>query len=364
MLAITAVIAGLYFGQQAFIPIALAILVALLLSGIVETLHRYRVPRMVGATLILSVLIAGVGAAINAVWEPAQEWLASAPNTLMIIERKLRPLESFVRRIDSVTARAGKLASPTQQGAAPATPSTSRTSVSVLAETRDIAVTAATVVILALLLLIGGAPMAARMCAAFVSESRVSEALSTIGAVRKRVARYYGTIALINLGLGIATSLAMTLLKMPNPLLWGVMAAVLNFIPYAGSATTLAVLTIVAFVTFDNVAQILAVFASYLALATIEGQIVQPLLLGRRLELNPVLVFLALWFGGWIWGIAGIVLAVPSLVALKVAAENSSRGATLAAFLSPGESGALKLRDRLVRTKPGADHVAVENRNE
>ena len=91
--------------------------------------------------------------------------------------------------------------------------------------------------------------------------------------------------------------------------------------------------------------------ATYLGLATIEGQIVQPLLVGRRLELNPIIVFLALWFGGWFWGIAGIVIAVPCLVALKVAAEHSVRGTPLVEFLSPSPAKRFNLaaRKRIVR---------------
>ena len=125
-------------------------------------------------------------------------------------------------------------------------------------------------------------------------------------------------------------------LGIPNPLLWGVLAGVLNFIPYVGSATTLIVLAVVALVSFDDVERVLAVTGTYLALATIEGQVVEPLFVGQRLKLSPIIVFLALWFGGWFWGVAGIVLAVPSLVALKVAAEHSKQGAPLVAFLSPG----------------------------
>jgi predicted PurR-regulated permease PerM len=110
---------------------------------------------------------------------------------------------------------------------------------------------------------------------------------------------------------------------------------VLNFIPYVGSTTTLIVLTVVAIVSFDGLGHVMAVAGSYLALATIEGQFVQPLLVGRRLQLNPLLVFLALWFGGLFWGVSGIILATPALVALKVVAENASRGRPLLNFLSP-----------------------------
>jgi predicted PurR-regulated permease PerM len=213
-----------------------------------------------------------------------------------------------------------------------------------------------TITILTLFLLAGGPPMLARMTASLARDVHATHILKVIEAVRSEVGRYYATIAVINLGLALATGLAMMALDMPNPVLWGALAGVLNFIPYVGSATTLAVLLIVAFVTFDGVGRVLAVGATYLGLATIEGQIVQPLMVGHRLDLSPIIVFLALWFGGWFWGIAGIVLAVPSLVALKVVAEHSKQGTPLLAFLSPS------VAKRFIRLRATVDRSAQVNK--
>ena len=125
---------------------------------------------------------------------------------------------------------------------------------------------------------------------------------------------------------------------MPNPFLWGTVAGILNFIPYVGSTTTLILLTLVATVSFDSLARVVAVAGGFLGLVLVEGQVIQPLLVGRRLQLNPMLVFLALWFGGLFWGVAGIVLATPTLVALKVIAKRSDGGKPLLDFLSPESS--------------------------
>jgi predicted PurR-regulated permease PerM len=334
----------LYFAHAVFIPMALSVLFALLLSAPVEALHRRKLPRGASAALILLIFLGLLGGIINLLWNPAQQWLAAAPRTATIIQRKLGPASQVMQRIDAVSNRAGHLTDGTPSGAsAPpkATPAPNE-SPGMLAETRATLVATVTVVIMTLFLLGGGPPVVARMTAAFASRARASHILEVIEAVRSEVGRYYATIALINVGLGAATCAAMTLLGMPNPILWGALAAVLNFIPYVGSATTLIVLTIVAFVSFDGVGRALAVTGTYLALTTIEGQIVQPLFLGRRLELNPLIVFLALWVGGWFWGIAGIVLAVPSLVALKVVAEHSPQGAPLLDFLSPGRTKRFK----------------------
>ena len=173
------------------------------------------------------------------------------------------------------------------------------------------------------------------MTAAFVDSLQSSYVLNIIEKVRAEVGHFYLTTALINLGLGLATGGAMWAWGMPTPYLWGALAALLNFIPYAGSATTLLVITLVAIISFDTLGHVLGVAGTYIGLAMIEGQIAQPLLIGRRMEVNPLLIFLGLWFGGIFWGIAGVLLATPVLVALKVVAENSKSGKSLLEFLGP-----------------------------
>jgi len=327
----------LYVGHVAFVPVALALLFALVLSGPVEWLHGVRVPRSASAVLIL-LLIVGVAAGLSdLVWEPAQHWFAEAPHTVRIIGRKIRPLAQFMSRVDDLRNSAGNMGNTTHAAPAPSAPAESAPAL-LIDVTRGVVLSSITALILTLFLLAGGPPMLARMTSALVSDLQVAHVIGLIEKVRREVGRFYVTTALINLGLGAATGCAMMLCGMPNPFLWGTVAGVLNFIPYAGPTTTLIMLTSVAFVSFDGYARVAAVAGSYLALAVIEGQLIQPLLVGRRLQLNPMLVFLALWFGGFFWGIAGIVLATPFLVALKVIAQNSARGKPLVEFLSPEAS--------------------------
>ena len=355
VLAVVVVGAVLFFARSVFIPIVLALLFALVLSSVTEAAHRRGVPRALSASLLLLVLLGGIGLGADALIDPAQQWLSNAPRVLHIIERKVRPAEGFIHRIEAVTSRAGLLgdpaaqaprgeSGPAQPGSAPspAKPAPNVSEADVLAATGATVASFMTCIILILFLLSGGPPMLARMAASLAANLHASHALRVIEATRVELARYYGTIALINLGLGVATAFAMLWLGLPNPFLWGAVAGLLNFIPYVGSATTLVILSIVAFVSFDQTGRILGVIGSYLALATIEGQLVQPFLVGRRLELNPILVFLAVWFGGWFWGVAGIVIAVPALVALKVAASHSENAAPVVEFLSPSGMKTLK----------------------
>ena len=323
------------------------------MSGPVEALYRKGVPRSVSAVVILAVVISLLGAAVMSLWTPAQSWLNAAPHTATTIQRKLGPATRVLQRITVISDRAGHLADT--PGGAAAKPQTvvapAADSETVLAVTRTVVVGLVTVVILTLFLLAAGAPVLARMSATFASNTHAAQVLLVMRAVRREVGRYYATIAAINLGFGLCVAGAMWALGMPDPLLCGAVAALLNFIPYIGSATTFFVLTVVAFVSLDSLPHVLAVAGSYLALAMVEGQIIQPLLVGRRLELNPVIVFLALWFGGWFWGIAGIILAIPTLVAIKVAAEHNARGRSLVEFLSPGSKKSLARKTASQRSR-------------
>ena len=328
----------LYVGHAAFIPVALALLAALVLSGPVELMHRLGLPRAIGAILIMLVLIGAAAGLVDFLWEPAQHWFEEAPHTVRVIAKKIRPLAQVIAKIDDLRNSAGNIGvaghAVPAVASAPGAPATSAPAL-LLDATRAVLLSTATFLILTLFLLCGGPPMLARMTSALVSDLKLAHVTGVIEKVRREVGRFYVTTALINVGLGLASGCAMMWCGMPNPFLWGTVVAALNFVPYAGPAAALILLTSVAFVSFDGFAQVAAVAGSFLALIAIEGQAIQPLLVGRRLKLNPMLVFLALWFGGLFWGIAGVVLATPMLAALKVIAENSAHGGPLVDFLSP-----------------------------
>ena len=357
VLVLGAVGALLYVAHFAFIPIALALLFALILSGPVETLYRLHVPRGLSATIILIFVLGLVAGVVNVMWAPTQHWFAAAPQTMKVIKRKLNPAIKFITHVEELRSSAGNIGAPGQPPPATAVPAADESApVLILDATREAMVGVLTFVIVTLFLLAGGPPMLARMTAAFVDDLNAGHVLAIIEKVRGEVGRFYVTTALINAGLGLATAGAMTLCGMPTPYLWGVLAAALNFIPYAGSTTTLIVLTLVAFVTFDGIGHVLAVAGSYLLLAMLEGQIVQPLFVGRRLKINPLLIFLALWFGGLFWGIAGVILATPALLTLKVVAEHAISGKSVMEFLGPNnqspDAGAAlkKLVQPIIRT--------------
>jgi predicted PurR-regulated permease PerM len=173
------------------------------------------------------------------------------------------------------------------------------------------------------------------------------------------VGRYFGTIALINVGLGVCTALAMYALAMPNAILWGVLAALFNFVPYLGPIAAFFILSVAALVTFENLGHALAVPGVFLCLHLIEGQIVQPLTVGRRFEVNALVVLLAVWFGYGLWGIPGMLLAMPSVVAARVAAQYLPQWRTVRDFLSPNEYWHPRSLKRMRVPRAGAEDSVV-----
>ena len=337
IVAICVGVAGLRLGRDLLIPMVLAILMALIFSGIVETLRCYRIPRGLSALVVLLLIGASLGGLLHLVWTPAHQWIESAPRVLRTIEHKTRPAHSIVRRIDALARRASALGAAGDPPGADAPPAlaSSVSAMDLVESTSGVVAAILMGAALTLLLLAAGPPTLARMTAPVATDGRALQVLRVIDAIRVEVGRYYGTLVVINLLFGTATALLMWSLSMPNPMLWGALAAVLNFIPYLGCATTFVIVTVVAFVSFDAISRTLLVGASFLLLAAIEGHIIEPVFLGRRLDLNPIVVLVALWVGAWVWGIAGMVIALPFLVATKVAASRSQNGAAVVRFLSP-----------------------------
>jgi predicted PurR-regulated permease PerM len=334
LLAVLSVGAVLYFAAVAFIPVALALFFALLLSPAVDSLQRLHLPRALAAALVMLALLLAGAAVVDVVSTPAKEWLARAPQTLRKIEQRIRPVRNVLAQVDAVKERADQIAQGPHAATPAAAPAPTSGSAYAFEMTQSL-FEAITVLPLTLFFLSGGPPLLARMAGALSGSERSASCLRVTEAIRAELGRYFGTVALINLGLGLATAATMTALGMPNAILWGTVAGVLNFIPFVGPIATVSILAIAALVTFNNVGQALAVPGAFLGLHLIESQLVQPLFVGHRLDVSALVILLAVWFGFWFWGIPGVMLAVPLLVALKVAAEHVEGWRPVREFLTP-----------------------------
>jgi predicted PurR-regulated permease PerM len=316
-----------------------------LLSPVVRWLHRrLGLPGGVAACLVVLTLLASVGAGFYSLSDPAARWMRDLPVAASELEWKLNSLRQSVDQLRDAVAKLQTIAKDAT-GNAEAEPS------SVTLEGPDLtqlfwggtlSVGAGLVIATALLffLLASNDDMLRQGVAVIPQLREKKQLVEIVREVERDVSFYLLTITLINIGLGVAIGAAMFVLDMPNPVLWGVIAAVLNYIPLLGALVGVAIVALVAMLTFDGFLAMVLPPACYLLLTTLEGQVVTPALLARRLSLNPVVVFLSLILWTWLWGIAGALLAVPLLATFKICCDHIDPmkpvGTLLARENSPG----------------------------
>jgi len=210
-----------------------------------------------------------------------------------------------------------------------------------------IGATFAVTLILALFLLSSGALFYRKLLQAFPTMTGKKRALGTVYDIERRVSRYLLTITMINAGLGLCIGVFLTALGLPNGYVWGVVAFLLNFLPYLGGLIGTVLVAGFAIVTFDSLPYALLAPVGYQLIAGIEGQFITPWLVGRRLAMNTVAVFLTVVLWGWLWGIPGALVAVPVLVVFKVICENVEPLKTIGIFLSGEEDNVPDRQDPL-----------------
>jgi len=174
------------------------------------------------------------------------------------------------------------------------------------------------VFVLSLFLLASGTMFYEKIIQSFTSLSEKKRALRVVYDVEREISHYLLTVAVINAGLGTVIGLGLWGLGMPNPLVWGAAAALLNFLPYVGALMTILLVTVIALISFDSISFALLAPAFVLLCDIVEGQFVTPMVVGRRLEINAVAIFIAIAFWSWLWGFVGALMAVPLLVVIKV----------------------------------------------
>jgi len=199
---------------------------------------------------------------------------------------------------------------------------------------RDVGWSVLIVFVLLYFLLATGTTLRENIILALPTLRDKKRALAMSRDLQRGVSAHLATVTLINIGLGVAIGLAMYAIGLPNPALWGAMAAIVNFIPYIGPIVGSVVVAIVGLVTFDAPVEALLPPAVYLAINATEGNLVTPMILSRRLTISPVAVFLSVIFWGWVWGVMGALMAVPILVCLKVVCDANERLAPVSQFLS------------------------------
>jgi predicted PurR-regulated permease PerM len=334
ILAVLAVLYTLYIARVFLLPITFALLLNFLLSPVVRVFERIRLPTPLGAAVVLAVLLGAVGLGASALSGPAQEWISKAPKTLTVVTARLRalgkPVEQVSKTAEQMERATGVTSGPQPQEVVVTGPSIMSR---VFGGAETFLIFAVQVVILLYFLLAGGDVFLQKLIKVLPRKKDKRTAVAIARETEASISTYLFSVALINVGEGLAVAGVMWALSMPNALLWGSLAALLEFVPYIGAAVMVVVLTLAGLTTFTGVGHALLVPGSFLLVSVVQANLVSPVLLSRRLTLNPVamLVGLALWV--FLWGIPGAFIAVPLLATFKIFCDHIEALAPVGEFL-------------------------------
>ena len=322
----------LYFTGEIVVPILFAILFKLLLTPGYRVLTDWHIPSPIAALLMMSLLLGIVGVFGYGLAAPASDWIGKAPQSLPRIEQHLSVLRQPLDRLLNLTHKVEQMAEPGGGGdgkaakapapaPAPSAAQGSGLAAYLFSGTRSLLTGLGITALLLFFLLVSGDLFMRRLVEILPTLSDKKQAVEISHEIEHNVSAYLVTITIMNALVGVATALAMWAIGLPNPVLWGAMAFLLNYVLILGPMTGVIIFFGVGLLTFATLWHALVPAAAYLAIHIIEGEAVTPMLVARRFTLNPVLVIGSLIFWDWMWGIPGALVAVPVLGIIKIVCD-------------------------------------------
>jgi predicted PurR-regulated permease PerM len=332
-LFVLAVLYTVYFARALLLPIVVAVLLDFLLSPVIRGMKRLRIKEPVGAALLILVLLGALGGAGYSLAEPAQAWMARAPESLERLQSGLRQVRRPVEQVTRTAEQVEAATEMSKQGPPEVVVRGPRFSERLFGSTQLFVAGALETLVLLYFLLAVGDLFLQKLIRVLPQFKDKKTAVSIARETEASISTYLFTVMLVNLALGTVVSLVMFAVGMPNPMLWGALAALAEFIPYLGSTALLATLALAGLVTFPSVGHALLVPGSYLAVNILQSNFITPVVLGRRLTLNPVAILVGLIFWWWLWGVAGAFIAVPLLATFKIFCDHIESLAPIGEFL-------------------------------
>ena len=328
-LFVLALLTTAYVASEIVLPLVFAIVLKLLLQPAMRILERLRLPRILAALLLIFALfgtIVGLGTAISG---PARTWAAKLPEGIPRLQERLdfmrKPINTLQRFLQQVEDFGGTGSSPNTAAVAPGPTLLTK----LFTGTRNFASGFFTTVLFLFFLLVSGDIFLHRLVEIMPRFRGKRQVVDISQQIESDISAYLVTITIMNAAVGIAMALAMWLTGVGDPILWGTVAFLLNYVPILGTALGVLIFLLAGLLTIDPLWQALLPAGLYVGFHLIEGETVTPMLLARRFTLNPVLVIISLVFWFWMWGIPGAILSVPMLAISKIICD---RVRPLAAF--------------------------------
>lgn len=320
VLATLAVGFTLWAAQEVILPVLLAMFFALVGNPILRLLQRLWIPRFLGALIVLGLGIGVTGVLAVQLVRPAMEWAQEAPQQLRKIGREIQDLTKPVQQANQAAESFARAAGGDGNRKVQVVRTQMDDPYKVLTSAPRLAASVLAVVLLTLFFMIYGQTLQRHAISLLPTRHQQRFTTDILRSIEREVSRYVLTISVINTLVGLAFAGILVALDVPPPeaLLWGTVAALLNFAPYVGPLIGITLMLLMGFVRFPDPLDAALPALCYLGLHTIEGQVVTPIVLGRSMALSPLVLVLALLLFGWLWGIVGLLLAVPLLVCAKL----------------------------------------------
>jgi predicted PurR-regulated permease PerM len=312
---------ALYFTGEVVLPIIFAIILYLVLQPAMRGAAKLRIPKAVAALLIIFVFFGGIGVLGFTLSGPAADWVSKAPDSLRRIEQRLFVFKQPIADLQSVGKQVEKIAEGSATDSTSVTVAGPGVSSFLFSGTRFMLVGLGTTVVLLFFLLASGDLFLRRFVEILPTLSNKKQAVEISREIESNISSYLATISLMNLGIGVLTGVAAYFCGLSDPILWGTVAFLLNFVPILGPLCGVIILFLAGLLTFDTLWQAALPAAIYFVIHIVEGETITPMLLARRFILNPVLVIISIVFWYWMWGVAGVFLAVPLLATVKIVCD-------------------------------------------
>jgi len=312
IMGVLALIAALYFGRSILLPVVAGIIVGITLSPAVKHGARFGLPHALSALVVVMLAVCIIGAVLTFFAAPLTEWIGRAPEIGRAVREKLHAFDYPLSVLHDIK---GAMTPAAASGPTVAVEQNPAELVGAALVVITPAVSQFVVFVATLIFFLATSnTLRQKIVVAFVTRDGRLRMLRIWNDIEQNLVSYVAMVTMINVGLGVVTATMLYLIGFPNPVTFGLLTAVLNYIPYLGPAIVALVLFGVGVVAMPSLLQAVLAPALFVAIATAEGHFITPSIVGRRLTLSPFLVFLALAFWTWLWGPVGAFLAVPLVI--------------------------------------------------
>jgi predicted PurR-regulated permease PerM len=313
----------LSIGSVVFLPIAAALVLTVILSPLADSLARLGLPNTLASVIALLILLGGVVLALALIFQPALTLVEQIPTLIDTVGKRfteLRDQFQWVARInDSIAAMGGSAGAREVVLAEPSLLAT------IAFATPSVIVEFILTLLMTFFMIEARVRLRQKLLFGRASFGTSIKAARALREVQDRVASYILTVAMINAGVGVVAALGAWALDLPAPIMWGGLAMIMNFVPYIGPLLMVGLTALFGIGTSDTLLMGLLPAAAYLALHTVEANVVTPAILGARFTMNPVMILIALSYFTWIWGVLGALLSVPILLILTALFDHLGR---------------------------------------